>query len=236
MEWLTNIIQNPGSIAHLVVIYALVISLGVKLGKIKFGGISLGVTFVLFVGIVVGHIYSHYIVDPKTNEFITHAAQKETIDFVKELGLILFVYFIGLQVGPGFFATFKKGGVGMNLIAAGIVLLNILVMLGLYFLVFPQNNYNLAMMVGTMYGAVTNTPGLGAATSVVKDFGGDWGALGAIWPLVMLAPIPLALSASSWLRLPFAICWVSNSNRSRRPSARSKSATRTPPRNTWSSR
>lgn len=178
MEWLTNIIQNPGSIAHLVVIYALVISLGVKLGKIKFGGISLGVTFVLFVGIVVGHIYSHYIVDPKTNEFITHAAQKETIDFVKELGLILFVYFIGLQVGPGFFATFKKGGVGMNLIAAGIVLLNILVMLGLYFLVFPQNNYNLAMMVGTMYGAVTNTPGLGAATSVVKDFGGDWGALG----------------------------------------------------------
>lgn len=178
MEWLTNIIQNPGSIAHLVVIYALVISLGVKLGKIKFGGISLGVTFVLFVGIVVGHIYSHYIVDPKTNEFITHAAQKETIDFVKELGLILFVYFIGLQVGPGFFATFKKGGVGMNLIAAGIVLLNILVMLGLYFLVFPQNNYNLAMMVGTMYGAVTNTPGLGAATSVVKDFGSDWGALG----------------------------------------------------------
>ena len=178
MEWLTNIIQNPGSIAHLVVIYALVISLGVKLGKIKFGGISLGVTFVLFVGIVVGHIYSHYIVDPKTNEFITHAAQKETIDFVKELGLILFVYFIGLQVGPGFFATFKKGGVGMNLIAAGIVLLNILVMLGLYFLVFPQNNYNLAMMVGTMYGAVTNTPGLGAATSVVKYFSGDWGALG----------------------------------------------------------
>lgn len=178
MEWLTNIIQNPGSIAHLVVIYALVISLGVKLGKIKFGGISLGVTFVLFVGIVVGHIYSHYIVDPKTNEFITHAAQKETIDFVKELGLILFVYFIGLQVGPGFFATFKKGGVGMNLIAAGIVLLNILVMLGLYFLVFPQNNYNLAMMVGTMYGAVTNTPGLGAATSVVKDFAGDWGAAG----------------------------------------------------------
>ena len=175
MEWLTNIIQNPGSIAHLVVIYALVISLGVKLGKIKFGGISLGVTFVLFVGIVVGHIYSHYIVDPKTNEFITHAAQKETVDFVKELGLILFVYFIGLQVGPGFFATFKKGGVGMNLIAAGIVLLNILVMLGLYFLVFPQNNYNLAMMVGTMYGAVTNTPGLGAATSVVKDFSGDWG-------------------------------------------------------------
>ena len=168
MEWLTNLITNPGSIAHLVVIYALVISLGVKLGRIKFGGVSLGVTFVLFVGIVVGHIYSHYIAGPD-GELITHAGQKEIIDFVKELGLILFVYCIGLQVGPGFFATFKKGGVGMNLIVVGIVFLNIAVMLGLYFLVFHEGKYNLAMMVGTMYGAVTNTPGLGAATSVVKD-------------------------------------------------------------------
>jgi putative transport protein len=133
---------------------------------------------VLFVGILVGHIYSNYIVDPATGSTITHSAQKELIDFVKELGLILFVYCIGLQVGPGFFATFKKGGVGMNLIAVGIVMLNILVMLGLYFLVFDHNNYNLAMMVGTMYGAVTNTPGLGAANTVVKDFAGDWGAAG----------------------------------------------------------
>ena len=178
MESLLKIITNPASIAHLVVIYALVISLGVKLGKIKFGGVSLGVTFVLFVGIIVGHVYSHYISDPATSDYITHAAQKEVIDFVKELGLILFVYCIGLQVGPGFFATFKKGGVGMNLIAVGIVLLNIAVMLGLYFLVFDTNNYNLARMVGTMYGAVTNTPGLGAANTVVKDFAGDWGAAG----------------------------------------------------------
>ena len=175
MESLLKIVTNPASIAHLVVIYALVISLGVKLGKIKFGGVSLGVTFVLFVGIIVGHIYSHYIIDPATSDYITHAAQKEVIDFVKELGLILFVYCIGLQVGPGFFATFKKGGVGMNLVAVGIVLLNIAVMLGLYFLVFDHNNFNLAMMVGTMYGAVTNTPGLGAANTVVKDFAGDWG-------------------------------------------------------------
>lgn len=179
MDWLQKIISDPGSIAHLVVIYALVISLGVKLGRIKFGGVALGVTFVLFAGIVVGHIYSHYIVDP-SGALITHAGQKELIDFVKELGLILFVYCIGLQVGPGFFATFKKGGVGMNLIAVGIVTLNVTMMLGLYFLVFSgdHSNYNLAMMVGTMYGAVTNTPGLGAANSVVKDFGGDWGAAG----------------------------------------------------------
>ena len=178
MDWLQKIICDPGSIAHLVVIYALVISLGVKLGKIKFGGVALGVTFVLFAGIVVGHIYSHYIVDPATNTFITPSGQKELIDFVKELGLILFVYCIGLQVGPGFFATFKKGGVSMNLIAVGIVALNVTVMLCLYFLIFDQNNYNIAMMVGTMYGAVTNTPGLGAANSVVKDFAGDWGAAG----------------------------------------------------------
>lgn len=178
MDWLQKIICDPGSIAHLVVIYALVISLGVKLGKIKFGGVAFGVTFVLFAGIVVGHIYSHYIVDPATNTFITHSGQKELIDFVKELGLILFVYCIGLQVGPGFFATFKKGGVSMNLIAVGIVALNVTVMLCLYFLIFDQNNYNIAMMVGTMYGAVTNTPGLGAANSVVKDFAGDWGAAG----------------------------------------------------------
>lgn len=177
MEWLQKVICDPGSIAHLMVVYALVISIGVRLGRIKFGGISLGVTFVLFAGIIVGHIYSHYITDV-SGILITHGGQKTIIDFVKEFGLILFVYCIGLQVGPGFFATFKKGGVGMNLIAAGIVALNVLVMLGLYFLIFDHNNYNLSMMVGTMYGAVTNTPGLGAANTFVKEFTGDWGALG----------------------------------------------------------
>lgn len=177
MEWLTNIIQNPASIAHLVAIYALVISLGVRLGRIKFGGIALGVTFVLFVGILVGHAYFAWIPDVN-GQPITHEGQKAIIDFVKELGLILFVYCIGLQVGPGFFATFKKGGVGMNLIAVGIVLLNVLVMLGLYFLLFEPSNYNISMMVGTMYGAVTNTPGLGAASTVVKEFSGSWGDAG----------------------------------------------------------
>ncbi|MFW5599457.1 MAG: putative transporter [Bacteroidales bacterium] len=177
MEWFINILTNPGSIAHLVVLYAIVISLGVKLGKIKFGGVALGVTFVLFMGHVAGHLFNSF-------GGIDHAEHKATIDFVKELGLILFVYCIGLQVGPGFFATFKKGGVGMNLITVGIVLLNVAVMLGLYFLVFDTSNYNLAMMVGTMYGAITNTPGLGAANTVVADFtskpGFDWGAGGAV--------------------------------------------------------
>ncbi len=168
MESLIKIVNDPASIAHLMVIYALVISLGVKLGKIKFGGIALGVTFVLFVGILVGHIYNTWIADA-TGAPINHAGQKALIDFVKEFGLILFVYCIGLQVGPGFFATFKKGGVGMNMIAVGIVALNVLVMLGLWFLCYDQNNNTIAMMVGTMYGAVTNTPGLGAANSVVNS-------------------------------------------------------------------
>lgn len=172
MEWFISILTNPGSIAHLVILYAAVICIGVKLGKIKFGGISLGVTFVLFAGILAGHLFNYF-------GGITHADQKDLIDFVKEFGLILFVYCIGLQVGPGFFATFKKGGVGMNLITVGIVMLNILVMLGLYFLVFDQNNYNLAMMVGTMYGAVTNTPGLGAGNTFVKDLPAEtWGGAG----------------------------------------------------------
>lgn len=172
MDWFINILMDPGSIAHLVILYAAVICIGVKLGQIKLGGVSLGVTFVLFAGILAGHLFNQF-------AGITHADQKNLIDFVKELGLILFVYCIGLQVGPGFFATFKKGGVGMNLITVGIVTLNILVMLGLYFLVFDQSDYNLAMMVGTMYGAVTNTPGLGAATSFVKDVPVEaWGTAG----------------------------------------------------------
>ena len=171
MSWIQTIFQDPGSIAHLVVIYALVISLGVKLGRIKFGGVALGVTFVLFAGILLGHIYYQFIPDP-AGQPIDHSAPKAVINFVNELGLILFVYCIGLQVGPGFFATFKKGGVGMNLIAIGIVALNVLVMLGLYFLVYGGGKYELSMMVGTMYGAVTNTPGLGAANSVIKDMAG----------------------------------------------------------------
>lgn len=175
MHNLLNLLTDPGSIAHLAVLYALVIAVGVRLGRIKFGGVTLGVTFVLFAGILAGHLF---------NQFggIDHAAQKEVINFVKEFGLILFVYCIGLQVGPGFFATLKKGGLGMNLVAVGIVMLNIGVMLALYFLVFDQSNFNLAMMVGAMYGAVTNTPGLGAANTVVSDFtasGGDWGMGGA---------------------------------------------------------
>lgn len=170
MEWFLSILTNPGSIAHLVIIYAAVICIGVRLGRIKFGGVALGVTFVLFAGIVAGHVFNQFGID--------HAAQKETIDFIKEFGLILFVYCIGLQVGPSFFATFKHGGLGMNLITAGIVLLNAAVMLGLYYFcihlgLLADEKSTLPMMVGVMYGAVTNTPGLGAANGVLPTIFGD---------------------------------------------------------------
>lgn len=186
MEWLNAIINNPAGPAYLAIAFALVIWLGVKLGKVKLGGVALGVTFVLFVGILVGHLYNTFVVVPHGDDaafLASMATQNKIINFVKELGLILFVYCIGLQVGPGFFSTFKKGGVNMNLLSMTMILLNVAVMLGLFFLWYynsaagaGENQYNLAMMVGVMYGAVTNTPGLGAANSVLptlsEHFGG----------------------------------------------------------------
>ncbi|MDO5074437.1 MAG: putative transporter [Bacteroidales bacterium] len=180
MEWFLKILQTPDSVAHIVVLYALVISLGVKLGRWKIGGkngIAFGVTWVLFVGIIVGHICVNYLyADPVA----AAASQNHVIHVIKELGLILFVYCIGLQVGPSFFETFKSGGLGMNMLTLSLVLLNVGVMLGLYFIgdmagIFakPGDPNNLPMMVGVMYGAVTNTPGLGAATGVLKDMLGD---------------------------------------------------------------
>ncbi len=167
MKWFLDLLKDPASIAHIVVVYAAVISIGVKLGKIKFGGVALGVTFVLFAGIVAGHIFNQFGID--------HAAQKPIIDVVKEIGLILFVYCIGLQVGPSFFATFRQGGLGMNMLTVGLVLLNVGVMLGLYYmcvglgLLDNSDGTALPMMVGVMYGAVTNTPGLGAANGVLPS-------------------------------------------------------------------
>ena len=160
MEWVINLFTTTDSIAHIAILYAMVIAVGVLLGKIKFGGIALGVTFVLFAGIVAGHFGM--------------TAPVNIITFVQDFGLILFVFMIGLQVGPGFFESFRKGGVTLNILAASAILLNIAVMFACYFIFFDTSNpHNLPMMVGTLYGAVTNTPGLGAAnealTSVFTD-------------------------------------------------------------------
>ena len=186
MEWLIKLFQNPEGIAHIMILYALVISLGIRLGQWKIGGkkngIAFGVTWVLFVGIVVGHICTHGLYADAAGAV---AYQKPIIDVVKELGLILFVYCIGLQVGPSFFEVFKGGGGGikMNMLAVAIVVLNVAVMLGLWALgsniglltAAPIDGHdgNLPMMVGVMYGAVTNTPGLGAANSVLSEVLGN---------------------------------------------------------------
>lgn len=160
MDWLINLFTTTDSVAHIVLLYAIVIAVGVLLGKIKIGGISLGVTFVLFAGIAAGHV--------------GFTAPTPLLGFIQDFGLILFVFCIGLQVGPGFFESFRKGGVTLNLLSTATIILNILVMFGCYYIFFDTSNrVNLPMMVGTLYGAVTNTPGLGAAnealTSVFRD-------------------------------------------------------------------
>lgn len=154
MDWIVNLFTNTESVAHIALLYAIVIAIGVYLGKLKIGGISLGVTFVLFAGILAGHV--------------GFTGPKEILTFVQDFGLILFVFMIGLQVGPGFFESFKKGGVTLNMLSASAILLNILVMFGCYYLFFDTSNpNNLPMMIGTLYGAVTNTPGLGAANEAL---------------------------------------------------------------------
>ncbi|MDR3796257.1 putative transporter [Phocaeicola sp.] len=153
MNWLQDLLTNPNSIAHIVALYAFVIAAGVLLGKIKFFGISLGVTFVLFVGILAGHF--------------GFTGNPAILSFVQDFGLILFVFCIGLQVGPSFFSSFKRGGITLNLLAVGIVFLNIAVALILYFAL--QGRIDIPMMVGILCGAVTNTPGLGAANEALQQ-------------------------------------------------------------------
>ena len=156
MDWLINLFNTNDSVAHIVLLYSVVIAGGVLLGKIKVGGISLGGTFVLFVGILAGHI--------------KFTAPINILTFMQDFGLILFVFCIGLQVGPGFFESFKKGGIKLNLLSMSLILLNVAVMFACYFIFFDTNDVNaLPMMVGTLSGAVTNTPGLGAANEALSS-------------------------------------------------------------------
>ncbi len=164
-QWLSALFTNTTSVAHIALLYAIVIAVGVYLGKIKILGISLGVTFVLFAGIVVGHIFHYYGLE---------AAPTNILTFIQDFGLILFVFMIGLQVGPGFFESFGKAGVKLNGLAASAIMLNILVMFGCYYIFFDTNDTTtLPMMVGTLYGAVTNTPGLGAANEALTSVFGS---------------------------------------------------------------
>lgn len=156
MNWLYELFFGEGtSIPHIVVVYTFVIAFGGLLGKIKVKGISLGVTFVLFVGLLMGHLGVQ--IDPAA------------LGFLKDFGLVLFVYAMGLQVGPSFFSTFRRGGVRLNLLALGYVLLGVAVMLGLYLVAGGAVEF--PMMMGIMHGAVTDTPGLGAAVEALKQIG-----------------------------------------------------------------
>ncbi len=162
MDWLIELFTTGGGVAHTVILYAGVIALGVFLGnRIKFGSVSLGVTWILFVGILAGDLLMRGGIEENT----------AVINFIQDFGLILFVFSIGLQVGPSFFTSLKQGGLKANGVAAGVVLLNIVVMLIIYYSfrnVIPAVN-DLPMLVGTLCGAVTNTPGLGAANAALEQ-------------------------------------------------------------------
>lgn len=159
MELLKNLFEGypdlwGGGVAHSVLILSLVIAFGIMLAKIKVAGVSLGITWILFVGIVFGHF------NMTLNEHLLH--------FMKEFGLILFVYSIGLQVGPGFFSAFRKGGLTLNLLAMLVVFLGVVITLILHFVTGTP----ITTMVGILSGAVTNTPGLGAAQQANSDLNG----------------------------------------------------------------
>ena len=159
MELLKNLFEGypdlwGGGVAHSVLILSLVIAFGIMLAKIKVAGVSLGITWILFVGIVFGHF------NMTLNEHLLH--------FMKEFGLILFVYSIGLQVGPGFFSAFKKGGLTLNLLAMLVVFLGVAITIILHFFTGTP----ITTMVGILSGAVTNTPGLGAAQQANSDLNG----------------------------------------------------------------
>lgn len=152
-SWLTDLI-GPGntSLASTIVLYSFVIAAGVYLGKLKLAGVSLGVTFVLFVGILMGHF--------------GYTVNAEVLKFIREFGLILFIFSIGLQVGPGFFSSFKEGGVRLNMLAAGGIVLNVAIVLAIFYI---DGNTSIDALVGVMSGAVTNTPGLAAAQQTANN-------------------------------------------------------------------
>ena len=138
-------------IAHTILLFAVVIASGLWLGKYKIKGVSIGSTWILFLGILLSHF--------------GFRADPTALAFMKDFGLILFVFSIGLQVGPGFFQSFRSGGVAMNLLAAGLIAMAVLVTLSIHWI----TGESLTTMVGVMSGAVTNTPGLGAAQQTLLD-------------------------------------------------------------------
>lgn len=148
-------LSDPASVAHILVVYAAVISIGLALGRIRVFGVSLGVTFVLFAGLAAGHFGV--------------VVESHVLGFLRDFGLILFIFFIGLQVGPSFFSSFRSGGVLLNALSTGAILLSILVTIALW--VLSGGSIDLPTFLGIHYGAVTNTPGLGATQEALSVMG-----------------------------------------------------------------
>ena len=189
MQWLTALFSNPDSIAHIILAYSIVVALGLALGRIRVFGVSLGVTFVLFAGLALNYF------GLKVNPTV--------LGFIRDFGLIMFVFFIGLQVGPSFFSSFKSGGVVLNCLMILAVILSVAVTIVLYFLF--DDTISLAQMLGVHFGAVTNTPGLGATQEALAqlNYHGEDIAVGyaCAYPLGVVSIIGTAIA----LRLIFRI-------------------------------
>lgn len=164
-EFIAHITQN--AVAQTLIIYSAIIVLGMLLGKIKIKGVSLGVTFVLFVGILAGHL-----------GFTINA---EVLNFLKNFGLILFIFTIGLQVGPGFFSSFKTSGLKLNGLTLGVILLDIAMTVGLVFIL--ADVVDAPIMVGIMTGSVTSTPALGAAQEALQQLSSTGALQGEMPPI-----------------------------------------------------
>jgi len=174
MMWLIDLFTGD-SVAHALMILVLVAALGVALGKIKILGVSLGIAGVLFTGIAAAHF--------------NITVNADVLDFIRDFGLILFVYTIGFQVGPGFFATFKKQGLTINLLALTIVLLGVAMTLVIHLCAHVP----MPVAVGIMSGAVTNTPGLGAAQQALKDIPNLPGEVGKMTSLSYAITYPFGV-------------------------------------------
>lgn len=154
MNWFIETITESPSVLSIIII-SVVSAIGLQLGKLKILNISLGITFVFFVGIIIGHFNLDL--------------NKDMLNFAQNFGLILFVYALGLQVGPGFFSSLRAGGLRLNMLALGVVFLGLI-----FTVIFSYaSNISLPNMVGILCGATTNTPALGAAQQALKQISGD---------------------------------------------------------------
>ncbi|MBP5516895.1 MAG: hypothetical protein J6X86_08110 [Bacteroidales bacterium] len=198
--WFTNLFTGSG-VASTVLMLAISIFAGLLLGKLKVKGVSLGITWVLFVGIAISAVISAYGIDfnnqvvAEGKSFSGEHMNHHMLHFIKEFGLILFVTGVGLQVGPGFFKSFKKGGLAMN----GMALVNVALGVGITVIIAKVASQSLTDMAGVYTGAITNTPGLSAAQEAVKDpvIGGDPNTLATgyalAYPLAVVGMIATCL-------------------------------------------